>query len=161
MDSLVFPVEQSKYNTAVESGVEPRTQYEVHAFSRLSTFHMPRAVDISFSDADVMEFRLEYPNQEPPERTPRSADSDGSIEVLLGKHSRKILSLRFGQAIGRLSAGPLRFNPAISEGWIADLPRDAVFACRRNAEVVAAILAAMPDETRQQLLDAARRAKLK
>lgn len=48
------------------------------------------------------------------------------------------------------------FDPGLAELWRHELPLDRQFVCSRNAQVVAAVLDAMPDAVRAEIVEAIR-----
>lgn len=153
MSSVVVGVEhvdESLYNTAIPAGPQSPNPYAPRAWSRLSTFNMPREISLEVNALNQCVFRFAYPNDEPAERSTRRV-ADG-VDVQLGKTSKKVLAVRVSDAINRLQARELLFGSTAALSWVDEVSWPARFACQRNAEVVAAILRAIPDSIREQIL---------
>jgi hypothetical protein len=155
MSTILFgvePVEESVYNRAVPVGEQFEHPFAAKATSRLSTFHMPRNVEIELNSQGQCVFRFGYPNDEPGERMWRRLSTDALI--LLGRHSRKVLELRVNSAAAKLRANSILFNADAARDWLQDIPWHSQHACARNAAVVAEILSKMPETIRFGIADA-------
>ena len=124
------------------------------AAAKLSPFDVPTSIKVDVFPDDVCVFRFDYKNREPAEDRWRRASTEDSIEVLLGRHTRKILAVRVSNARSCLSGGCIPFSYRVIPDWAADLPLDAVRACERNAEVVRALLDGLRDTFRASIVRA-------
>lgn len=155
MKTVHWPVENARFNEPVQLSPPPNAKSETDSYSTLSTFHMPRTVDVAWAPGGECRIVFAYPNNEPPERRPRwFGDVDPSIRYLLGKHSRKVLELTIenaqpGQPFIEVAARKL--SEAASR-WLGDTPADTEFVARRNAQVVEAILVALALDVANRLL---------
>lgn len=157
-ETLFFPVEQAEYNTDVPTGRPPRNKYDVQSVRRLSTFHMPRSILVQFGSDDSATFHFVYPNEEAPERTLRSDPHTPCVLYSLGRVTRKVLSVRVERARECLAQSVIRIDPSVGYTWANELPGHARFACQRNLEVIANVMASMPDDIRVQIVETVKQA---
>lgn len=121
-----------------------------HASALLGPLHVPRSVLVGLDADGRCVFQFEYVNAEPPEHRSRVL-SDPRIHVRLAKHTKKILEVSFAEPEVFLRRGGFSFDASESMSWCADLEVDRQFVSSRNAEVVASIIAELPQEIRTQL----------
>ncbi len=136
---------------------EPVPQPEItgsFASARLGPFHVPLGVEVSVWHRAGCVFTFVYANEEEPEASARALGS--SAEVRLGSRSRKVLALRLDAPADALATGQRLFDPSSAQAWCRDLPLDRQFVCFRNAQVVAAVLDAMPWQVREEIVTALR-----
>ena len=126
------------------------------ATARLGPLHVPHSVAVSYSEPNTCLFRFIYPNSEAPEPRFRSTRING-LTVQLAKNTKKVLALRYSDAAAALQNGAPPFDPTESASWCSELTWDRRFVCSRNAELIAAIIAAMPEELRLRLVNEIRR----
>lgn len=124
-----------------------------YASARLGPYYVPRGVIVHLSPSKECTFKLDYENDEPGEAWPRSIAA-GAAHVLLGKRSRKILSIHLSRPHELLQSDRPVFDPSESASWCRELSEDRQFACVQNAVVVAEILSRMPTEIRARILQA-------
>lgn len=124
--------------------------FSAHSSARLGPYHVPLGVEVSGWHQGGCAFSFVYANEEEPEASPRKLL--GQREIQLGSRSRKVLMLRVENPIPLLTGRRSLFSPEEADVWIAELPLDRQFVCQRNAEVVAGVLAAMPDSVRLEIL---------
>ncbi|MCC6774528.1 MAG: hypothetical protein IT360_25355 [Gemmatimonadaceae bacterium] len=124
-----------------------------YASARLGPYYVPRGVVVHLTPTKGCTFMLDYENEEPGESWPRSLDG-GLARVLLGKRSRKVLSIHLPRPHEVLQADRPLFDPSESVSWCRELSEDRQFACVQNAVVVADVLAKMPTEIRARILQA-------
>lgn len=145
-------VERSEYES--QDMNEPIPQTEItgsYASASLGPLHVPVSV-MAEVDGRNCRFDFSYVNSEAPEATFRTL-SLGQTQVLLGRHTKKILSLVFEDAAEVLRRGDRLFDPLECGAWCGSLGRDRQFTCRRNAEIVGATLAALPEDIRHSLIE--------
>lgn len=133
---------------------DPVPQPEVtgsHASARLGPFYVPRGVVLSVGARDRCAFELAYENDEPAEREPRRVGNRETF-VVLGRRSRKILSVLLDGASAVLARRERILDPDVSRNWLHELTADRRFACAQNAVVVSLVLDAMPDDVRATVL---------
>lgn len=118
----------------------------------LSPFDIPESVMVEFPGGDRCMFRFSYPTNEHAESGEREDPAQSGIFYQLGRHTRKILSIRVENAYQRLLPGPMRIDPTIAEAWAVGLPASAQHVCVRNAVVIQRILKDMPDRLRRASL---------
>ncbi len=111
-----------------------------------SPFHVPVGVEIAATVDDTCTITFVYPNEESPERGWRVVPGDPELHVRLGRYPGKILQIHFRSALARLRVGPIRLEPSAAETWGSSSVR------RRNATIIAAILAQMPDSVRENVI---------
>lgn len=110
----------------------------------LSSFHLPISVNIEVSHPSNVTFRFGYPNDEPPERVAHALPGDEEVSLLLGRHTRKVLEVRFSSALERITKDALSFDPDRTFGWCRALDSYRQFVFRRNAETISRILNTIP-----------------
>jgi hypothetical protein len=154
MTTVLYAIPNEEFNTPVRAKPAPTHRNAVDSFSSLSTFHMPRALEVTLTSEDVCTLSFVYPNNEASERSDRKfPEIDPSLSVRLGRHSRKILMVTVRGARQRLTEGPIVIPlETLAHRWLHDLDDDAQFAAFRNAVVVGAVLRHMPDAVRDQLI---------
>jgi hypothetical protein len=150
---LYAAIQRAFYNIAVRPRALQDASSGVDGWFRLSTFNMPNQVQIARLSTQEICIRFSYPNDEAPERQPRSLE-EGEVRVLLGKNSKKILEMMMPATQFASSAGFLArvLAPGAEAGWLRDLPASERFAALRNAQVISAIVDSIPVHSREGLV---------
>ncbi len=131
--------------TAVESTQTDQGPFTVSVSP--SPFHVPVMVEITSSGDGSCTFAFLYPNKELPERPWQTLPDDPTVEIECGRYTGKILRVRIKSAMRLLGSGAPQLRLwADSTG----VPRATV--SQRNAKIISAILANMPDEVRLEVL---------
>jgi hypothetical protein len=120
----------------------------------LSPFDVPESIEIVITELGEAQFCFRYADVEKTCQDALVWQGAFGISAVLGLHSWRILVLQVA------AAGQLKLDPRMAWLWFKDSADDVRIAAERNSEVIAKIMAAMPDAVRESVVAAAHTARV-
>lgn len=132
------------------------TRVAARTIAGISPFTVPDGVQAEVNENGDCRFVFSYPDSEQPAKKLWKWLDDTDVEVRIGAHSQRIMQLYVKNAAVRLAAGPLRLDARAAWSWCREAPSRIRNSAVRNTEVVAQIMATVPDSLRLAILQAIR-----
>ena len=145
--------EAARFSAAIGTRREAVAPNHSVFYAGLSPFDIPHEVVVEIRSGDECTVFFRYPNDEPPETSPRLADDTG-IRVVLGRNSKKVLSVIIPDARVRFESGEVTFDRHSMLELALSLPSNVQRSCERSITLTYEILRSMPRPLRRAIAEA-------